>query len=141
MKVKIKQIDGIALAGAGDTNHWVDMDGPVEFGGHSAGSRPMELFLMSVGGCTAMDVISILLKKRVTLDDFQMEIDADRSEKHPKVFTAIRLHFIFIGKGIRPKDVERAIELSTEKYCPANAMLRKSVPISADYEIIEKTQD
>jgi len=136
MKVKIRQIDGIALAGAGDTNHWVGMDGPEEFGGHAAGSRPIELLLMSLGGCTGMDVISILKKKRVKLDDFRIEIDADRAEEHPRVFTAINLHFIFIGKGIRPKDVERAIELSSTKYCPASAMLRKSVKITHDYEII-----
>ncbi|HDS00689.1 MAG TPA: OsmC family peroxiredoxin [candidate division Zixibacteria bacterium] len=137
MKVKIRQIDGIALAAAGDTNHWVTMDGPEDFGGHSAGSRPMELLLMSLGSCTAMDVLSILQKKRVKLDDFQMEVESERAEEHPKVFTEIKLHFIFVGKGIRQKDVERAIELSTDKYCPATAMLKKSVKITNDYKIIE----
>lgn len=138
MKVKIKQIGGIALAGAGDTNHWVAMDGPEESGGSSGGSRPMELLLMALGGCTAMDVISILKKKRVGLDDFGMEIEAARAEEHPKVFTEIRLHFIFTGKNIRAKDVETAMDLSQNKYCPATAMLRKSVRITHDYEIIDK---
>jgi putative redox protein len=138
MKVRMKQIGGIALVGAGDTNHWVAMDGPQESGGYSGGSRPMELLLMALGGCTAMDVISILKKKRVELNDFGMEIEAERAEEHPKVFTAIKLHFIFTGKNVRAKDVERAIDLSQNKYCPATAMLRKSVKISQDYEIIEK---
>ena len=138
MQVRIKQIDGIALAGAGDTNHWVAMDGPEDFGGHSAGSRPMELLLMSLGGCTAMDVLSILKKKRVKLDDFGIVIEAERAEEHPKVFTEIKLHFVFTGKDIRPKDIERAIDLSRDKYCPDTAMLRNSVKIFFDYEIMEK---
>jgi putative redox protein len=138
MKVRMKQVGGIALVGAGDTNHWVVMDGPEDVGGFSGASRPMELLLMSLGGCTAMDVISILKKKRVDLNDFGMEIEAERAEEHPKVFTEIKLHFIFTGKNIRTKDVERAIDLSQSKYCPATAMLRKSVKITHDYEIIDQ---
>jgi putative redox protein len=138
MKVRIRQIGGIALVGAGDTNHWAVMDGPEESGGYSGGSRPMELLLMSLGGCTAMDVISILKKKRANLEDFGIEIEAERAEEHPKVFTEIKLHFIFTGKNLRAKDVERAIDLSQNKYCPATAMLRKSVKISHDYEIVDK---
>ncbi len=137
MKAKINQIDGLALAGISDSNHWITMDAPEDFGGYRAGSRPMELILVGLAGCTAMDVLSILKKKRVNLIDFNMEVDAERAEEHPKVFTRITLHYIFIGKGIRPVDVERAIKLSEEKYCSATAMLRKAVDIKHDYKIIE----
>jgi len=135
MRVKLQRIDGLALAGAGDSNHWVTMDSPEEFGGFSAGSRPMELMLMAVAGCTAMDVLSILKKKRVRLDDFSMEVEAERAEEHPRVFTEIKLHYIFTGKNVRPVDVERAIDLTQDKYCSATAMLNKVVRITRDYEI------
>jgi putative redox protein len=137
MKATIQRINGTALAGKGESNHWVVMDGPEEFGGFSAGTRPMEMILIGLAGCSAMDVLSILKKKRVKLDDFSMRVESERAEEHPKVFTKIHLHYIFTGKAIKPKDVERSIELSQDKYCGASAMLRKAAEISFDYEIIE----
>jgi putative redox protein len=137
MKAKINQIDGLALAGISDSNHWITMDAPEDFGGFRAGVRPMELILIGLASCTAMDVLSILKKKRVNLIDFNMEIEAERAKEHPKVFTEVTLHYIFIGKNIRPVDVERAIKLSEEKYCSATAMLRKAVEIKHDYQIKE----
>jgi len=137
MKAKIKLIDGIAFAGVSDSNHWVTLDGPEEFGGFSAGSRPMELILLGLAGCAAMDVLSILKKKRVQLSDFGMEIDAERTEDYPKVFTDIKLYYLFTGKNIRPSDIERSIELTEEKYCGATAMLKNAVKITHDYQIVE----
>ena len=137
MKVTIQRINGTALVGKGGSNHWVVLDGPEEFGGFSAGTRPMEMILIGLAGCTAMDVLSILKKKRVKLDDFSMQVESDRAEDHPKVFIKIHLHYIFTGKNIKPKDVDRSIELSQDKYCGASAMLRKAAEISFDYEIIE----
>ncbi|MBN1352989.1 OsmC family protein [candidate division KSB1 bacterium] len=138
MKTRIKWIEGLALAGKGESNHWITMDAGEEVGGSDAGTRPLEIFLLGLGGCTSMDVISILKKKRVPLDDFELEIEADRAAEHPKVFTKIRLKFIFYGTGIKEQDVERAIELSETKYCSASAMLRKASEISVEREIREK---
>lgn len=137
MKATIQRINGTALAGRGGSNHWVVLDGPEDFGGFSAGTRPMEMILIGLAGCTAMDVLSILKKKRVRLDDFSMQVEAERAEEHPKVFTRIHLHYIFTGNDIKPKDIERSIELSQDKYCGASAMLRKAAEISYDYEIKE----
>ncbi len=135
MKVTINQIQGIALAGKGDSKHWVVMDGPEKFSGLEAGSRPMELFLISLAGCTGMDVVSLLEKMRVKLEDFKMEVEAERVETHPKVFTKIRIEYFFFGKDIDPEKVEKAIDLSQNKYCSASAMLKKVVDIITSYKI------
>jgi putative redox protein len=113
------------------------MDGPLEFGGLSSACRPMELILMGLAGCTAMDVVSILMKKRARLTDFSVEVEADRAENHPKVFTDVKLHFVFTGHKLKPAAIERAISLSQDKYCAAIAMLKQNVNITHDYEIIE----
>ncbi|MBD3386712.1 osmotically inducible protein OsmC [candidate division KSB1 bacterium] len=138
MKVEIRQVKGITMVGKGDSGHWVSMDGPEAFEGSNAGVRPLELFLMGLGGCTSMDVISILQKKRIKVDDYECILEAERAEEHPKVFTKVKVNFIFYGEDIDKKDVERAIELSENKYCSASAMLKKSVPIIVDYEIRKK---
>ncbi len=137
-KVVVKQVSGITLVAKGDSNHWVVMDGPETFGGSLAGSRPMELILMGLGGCTGMDVVSILQKKRVNLKDFKVEIEAETAPEHPKVYTKIWVKFLFYGKGIREEDVKRAIDLSKDKYCSVSAMLKPTVEIFYDYEIIEQ---
>jgi putative redox protein len=138
MRVVVKQLQGIALAGKADSGHWVPMDGPEEFGGSAAASRPMELILMGLGGCTSMDVISILKKKRVEVDDYECIIEAERAPHHPKVFTKIKMKYVFYGRNIPVKDVERAIQLSEESYCSASVMLKKSAEIVTTYEIIER---
>lgn len=137
MKATIKRVEGITMVGKADTNVWVPMDGPENLTGSNAGVRPIELFLIGLGGCTGMDVISILQKKRVGLRDFEIEIDAERAEDHPKVFTKIHLKYIVYGESIKPEDMERAIDLSEEKYCSASAMLRPGVELSSSFEIRE----
>ncbi|MBN2411960.1 OsmC family protein [candidate division KSB1 bacterium] len=137
MKAEIKQINGLSLAGKGDSGHWVTMDGPALLGGADAGARPLELFLMGLGGCTSMDVISIIRKKRIKLDNFECHLEAERKDEHPKVFTKLKIHFIFWGKDIPREAVERAIELSETTYCSASAMLKKAVDIETSYEIRE----
>lgn len=137
MKTKIKWLGEMALNAKGDSNHWIPMDAAPAVGGSDAASRPLELLLMGLGGCTSMDVISILKKMRVPLDDYEMEIEAERASEHPKVFTKINTKFIFYGKGIREKNVERAIELSETVYCSASEMLRKTAEITTTYEIRE----
>jgi len=135
MQVKIKQIEGITFVGKADSNHWVTMDGPKNFSGSEAASRPMELLLLSLGGCTASDVASILTKKRVDIKKFEINLNAERAEEHPKIFTKIHMEYIFTGNNIKKDDIERAIDLSQNKYCSVSAMLNKTVDITNSYKI------
>jgi putative redox protein len=134
----VKQIKGITFAGKTDSNHWVTMDGPENFGGSNAGTRPKELILLSLAGCTGSDVISILSKKRTPLDDFEINIKADVADEHPQVFTKIDLEYVFYGKNLNVKDIVRAIELSQTKYCSVTAMLQKAVEMTHSYRIVEE---
>ena len=137
-KAVVKQIQGISMVGKADSNHWIAMDGPENFGGNNAGTRPKELILIGLAGCTAADVISILEKKRIKLADFEIQISAESAESHPKVFTKIHLEFTITGKDIKETDVQRAIELSQTTYCSVTAMLQKSVEITHSYTIKEE---
>lgn len=134
-KAVVKQVQGITFAGKTESNNWVMMDGPENFGGSNAAIRPKELLLLSLGGCTSADVIAILQKKRVQLDDFYINISAESTDTHPKVYTKIHLEYIFTGNDIKEKDVVRAIELSQNTYCGVTAMLQKSVEIKHSYKI------
>jgi len=139
-KAFIKQLQGITFAGKTDSNHWVTMDGPEQFGGSEAGIRPKELLLLSLGGCTGADVASILQKKRVKMDGYEMNLTADATEDYPQVFTKIHIEYVFYGENIQEKDVERAIELSQTKYCGVTAMLSKAIEITHSYKI-EKNKE
>jgi len=129
-KAVVKQLRGITLAAKADTNHWVMMDGRDPSGGEGAASTPKELLLMALGGCTSMDVIPILKKMRVKVDAFEVHLTGNAREEHPQVFTDIHIEYILYGDAIPEADVERAIELSTTKYCSVSAMLRDSVKIT-----------
>lgn len=137
MKAIIKQIKGCSFIGKADSNHWVAIDTPKESCGSDAASTPMELVLIALGGCSGADVVSILNKKKVSLNDFEINIDAERAESYPKVYTKINLEYVFYGKNIDPKHVERAIALSNEKYCSVSAMLKPTVSIKSSYKIID----
>jgi putative redox protein len=137
MKAILKQVEGLSLVGKSDSNHWVAMDSIKTFGGAEAATKPMELVLLGLGGCTSMDVLSILKKMREDIRDYDLEMDADRAEGHPAVFTKIHLHYIFYGKNINKDNVDKAIDLSMNKYCSASAMLKKSVDMTWDFEIKE----
>jgi len=137
IKVDISLGEGRSLMAKGDSNHWVPMDAPVAAGGSGAAATPMEMFLMGLAGCTSMDVVSLLRKKRVPFTDYKVETTTEREDTHPKVFKFVNIHFQIFGKGIREKDVARSIELSSEKYCAASAMLKKALEITTSYEIIE----
>ena len=136
-KAFVKQLQGITFVGKTDSNHWVTMDGPENFGGSNAGIRPKELILIALAGCTGSDVASILGKKRIKYDGFEINITAEQQDEHPQVFTKIDLEYVFYGKNIPAKDVERAIELSQTKYCSVTAMLQKAVEIGHTYKIVE----
>lgn len=129
---------GMTFVGKADSGFTVQMSSSKSEGGDEDGFRPMELLLVGLGGCTAMDVISILRKKRQDVTGLELVLDAERSESHPTVFTAIRIKYIVRGRQIDPTAVERSIKLSETKYCPASAMLSKSAEISFTYEIIEE---
>jgi putative redox protein len=136
-KALVKQVKGITFVGKTDSNHWITMDGPESFGGSDAGIRPKELLMLSLGGCTGSDVTSILEKKKIKLDGFEINITADSADEHPQVFTRMHLEYVFYGKNLPIKDIERAIELSLTKYCSVTAMLQKAMPIEHSYKIVE----
>ena len=138
MKARVKWIENVAFVGESESGHAFVMDGAPEGGGRNLGPRPMEVVLLGTGACTAYDVVSILRKARQAVTDCAVEIEADRAENDPKVFTRIRMHFIVTGKGIKPPQVERAIALSAEKYCSASIMLGKTAEIVHDFEIVEE---
>ena len=135
-KAVVKHIKGVTFLGKSDSNHWITMDGPESFGGSDAGTRPKELLLIALGGCTGSDVITILQKKKVQISNFEMNISADVVEEHPQVFTKINVEYVFHGKDIQEKDVERAIELSQTKYCSVTHMLNKAMEITHSFKII-----
>jgi putative redox protein len=137
MDTKVTWHDDLHFTGVADSGHSITLDGDPSVGGTDLGSRPLELMLMSLAGCTAMDVISILRKKRQDVTEFEVKTHAERSATHPKVFTAVFVEYIVTGHNIDPKAVERAIDLSENAYCPAQAMLVKSIPIQHTYTIIE----
>ena len=137
MNATLKWQGGMGFTAVANSNHQILLDSDASVGGQDEGPRPMELILMGLAGCTAMDVISIMRKKRQNVTGFEIETHAERAAEHPKVFTAVTIKYIFYGHEINPKAVERAIELSETRYCPAQAMLVQAAPITHTYEIIE----
>jgi len=135
VKVELKQAYGMTVMAKGNSNHWVVMDTAKEIGGNDAGPRPMELMLMALAGCTGMDVISILEKMHIKYSDFGIEITANKSSEHPKVYTKIFIKYRIWGEVPEDKFIS-AIELSQSKYCSASAMLKKAAEITYDHEII-----
>ncbi len=138
MKARITWTEQAQFVGSSDSGHAVVMDGPVDGGGRNLGLRPMEMVLLGTGGCTAYDVVDILKKSRQPIRDCEVEIDAERANEAPKVFTRIHIRFIVTGKGLSEAAVKRAVDLSAEKYCSASIMLKRAgVEISHDYRIVE----
>ncbi|MGQ9560162.1 MAG: OsmC family protein [Candidatus Oleimicrobiaceae bacterium] len=135
MQALVRQVQGLTFAGKADSNHWVVMDAARKVNGSDAGARPMELVLIALAGCTGMDVVSILQKMRVKVDEFWMELAAEQSPEHPRAFTSINLKYVLVGNDIPREAVDRAIELSQSTYCSVSAMLRKACEISIDVEI------
>jgi putative redox protein len=134
MQARIKWVEGLTFLGESASGHQVLMDGNA---GDKAPS-PMEMVLMSVGGCSAIDVVSILRKGRNEVDDCEVTLSSERREEAPRLFTHINLHFIVTGRGLTDKIVERAITLSAEKYCSVSLMLGKATSITHSFEIREQ---
>ena len=138
MKARIKWVGEAMFIGESGSGHAVVMDGPPESGGRNLGVRPMEMLLLGMGGCASFDVVHILKKSRQPVTDCVAELEAERADQEPKVFSRIHIHFIVSGQGLKEQHVKRAVELSAEKYCSASIMLGKTAEISHDYEIVEQ---
>ncbi len=137
MKARIQWVNDAMFVGESGSGHSVVMDGPPDSGGRDLGVRPMEMLLLGLGGCSAFDVVQILKKGRHRVQDCVVEVEADRAAKPPRVFTRIHVHFIVTGTDLAQAAVQRAVQLSAEKYCSASIMLGKVVDISHDYEVLE----
>lgn len=127
---------GLSFTGTADTGFTLDLDGNPASGGGGNGFRPLQLMAISLAGCTAMDVISILRKMRQEVTGFEVKVHADRAASHPRVFTAVTIEYVVTGHNVDPAAVERAIALSTEIYCSAHAMLAQAMPIQTNYRIV-----
>lgn len=137
MKARIKWVEQATFLGEAESGHAIVMDGSPEHGGRNLGVRPMEMLLLGMGGCTAFDVVHILKKSRQPVNDCVAEIEAERADSDPKVFTRIHVHFVVKGRDLDSKRVERAVHLSADKYCSASIMLGKVAEITHDFEIVE----
>jgi putative redox protein len=137
MKATVDWSGRMSFRGEAGSGFSVPLGAEAAVGGDEDGFRPLELMLVSLAGCTAMDVISILQKKRQQVTGFSVQVDGERADAHPRVFTRIRLQYTIRGRGIDPAAVARAIELSETKYCPAQAMLRPGVAMESTFEVRE----
>jgi len=138
VKAAVKWVDNAMFLGESGSGHSVVMDGPEGHGGRNMGVRPMEMLLLGLGGCTNFDVMSILSKQRQQVVDCVAEIEAQRADAVPSVFTKIHVHFKVTGKNLKESLVERAVKLSAEKYCSASIMLEQGgVEITHSFSVIE----
>ncbi|MCW8908785.1 MAG: OsmC family protein [Sedimenticola sp.] len=136
MKARVKWVEETLMVGESGSGHAVVMDGPPDFGGRNLGVRPMEMLLLGLGGCSQFDVVHILRKGRNPVTLCEVELEAERAESEPKVFTRIHLHFKLAGPGLTEKAVQRAVRLSAEKYCSASIMLGEVAEVSHSFELL-----
>ncbi|HEY9088064.1 MAG TPA: OsmC family protein [Anaerolineaceae bacterium] len=137
MDAKVVWKHGLSFTGLADTGFELPLGADPSVGGENDGFRPMELFAIGLAACTGMDVISILRKKQQDVTAFEVRTHVNRTDQHPKVFSAVEVEYVVSGRSIDPAAVERSVELSITKYCPAQAMLSKAVPITHKITIIE----
>jgi len=137
MDAKVIWKERMSFEGTSDSGFKVTLGTSPNVGGDDDGFRPLELLAIGLAGCTAMDVISILRKKRQEIDSFEVMVHADCSDEHPKVFTHLSIEYVISGKDISREAVERAVELSANKYCPAQAMLKQVAPMEMKVTILE----
>ncbi len=140
MDAKVTWRNGLSFTGTANTGFTVPLGADPSVGGANDGFRPLELMAVSLAGCTAMDVISIIQKKKQDVTGFEVQVDADQADGHPHVFTGAVITYLVIGHNIDEAAVVRAIELSATRYCPAQAMLSKVFPMKLVYEIYEEKE-
>jgi putative redox protein len=133
----IKWVEGRTFIGESGSGHKLVLGTASGADGRTPGPSPMELVLIGTGGCTAFDVVHILEKGREAIEDVAVELEAERAQNDPKVFTRVHMHFLVKGRGLSPEKVERAIKLSAEKYCSASAMIAKTATITHDFEVLD----
>ena len=137
MEARVKWVENAAFLAETGSGHALVIDGPAEIGGRNLGPRPMELMLLSVGSCSAVDIVHILKKARQPVSGCEVSVSGTRADTDPKVFTKIHMHFTVRGRDLKISVLENALRLSHEKYCSASAMLAKTADITYDYEILE----
>ncbi len=136
MQAKVKWVQGLQFIGESGTRHEIVMDADDKYGGTDKGMRPMEMLLVAIGGCTGMDVASILQKKRQQLNGIEIKVSGTKAETHPQKFTGIELEYIITGKDLQEEAVKKAIESSMEKYCSVKATLEGVAKIDYRYTIV-----
>lgn len=136
LNAKVKWVNNLQFVGESKTGHAIVMDGDAEVGGNNTGMRPMELLLVGLGGCSGMDVASILKKKKQQVAGLEININGQKADSHPKKFTEIEIQFIISGKDISEEAVKKAVELSMDKYCSVKATMEGTAKISYSYKIV-----
>ena len=137
---QVTWVDGLQFVGEAGSGHAIVLDGKESAGGRGTGTRPMELLLIALAGCTAMDVVHILRRKRQQVTGVQVKVEGERAEEHPRVYTTIKLVYVVKGRALSEKAVVDSIELSQNKYCSASAMLEQSAELTYEYQIIEEEE-
>ena len=138
VEAKVRLIQDMQFAGTATSGHSLTLDADQEAGGHNTGFRPMELLLVAFGGCTGMDVISMLRKKRQQVTGLEMNVKGEKTSDYPKIYKEVHVEYVVKGKGVQKEAVERAIGLSLDKYCSVGATLAKAGTITHSYKIIEE---
>jgi putative redox protein len=138
MNAKVTYVKGLQFVGDAESGHAMIMDGDKSVGGENTGPRPMELLLIATGGCSGMDVISILKKKKQNVTGLEINVSGQKAEEYPKKFTEITVEFIVKGKQIEESAVKRAVELSMTKYCSVKATLEGTAKVNYSFAIIQE---
>ncbi|GBE05286.1 hypothetical protein BMS3Abin10_00909 [bacterium BMS3Abin10] len=137
-KARVTLINNLQFVGTADSGHAVVMDAPGSVGGTNAASTPMELVLMAFGGCSGMDVVSILKKKKQDVRNLEINLDGKKADNHPHMFTEMHIEYVLTGKDLSEEAVKRSIQLSLEKYCSVGATLSKAAKITHSYRIVKQ---
>jgi putative redox protein len=135
MKATVIHVNGGGFVGRSESGHWTSLDWAATNGGTDGAPTPMEMVLMALGACSAIDVVLILKKARTPAAELRVELAAERREEHPRIFTRIHLEYVVRGEGIKPAALERAIKLSEESYCSVAGMLRGNVELTSSYRL------
>ncbi|MBF0317904.1 MAG: OsmC family protein [Nitrospirae bacterium] len=138
MDAKLTWVDGMRFVGEASSGHAIVIDADHEVGGEDNGMRPSELLLIALGGCSAMDIISILRKKKQDVRRFEINVRGDKASTHPKRFNTIVVEYVVTGKGVDVEALKRAVELSMTKYCSVKATIENGVPIEYTYRVVEE---
>ncbi len=139
MHAKVTWQEKMQFDGTADSGHHVTLDAAPDHGGENAGFRPMELLLVGAAGCTGMDVVALLRKMRQEFTGVEIAVEAERRDEHPRVFTRVHLTYTVRGRNLDRAKVERAVNLSQEKYCSATAILRGTAEVTWDLQVVEES--